>query len=129
MEYRNHFQSSYSRDRQRICRCKLILCSNHFISLLFGKALIYTGIQIPINKVLSLPFELYFDFIIEARHGFNKKTLKLFIIDEIKTFLLGVLIGSPILCIIIYVIRFGGRIFYIWVRTHKTIITNELICL
>merc|ERR1719410_2467018 len=45
---------------------------------------------------LDIIFSLYKDFVIEARHGFNKKTLALFITDLIKVQVLTIVFGAPI---------------------------------
>jgi STE24 endopeptidase len=42
-----------------------------------------------ISGLVDLPLSLYSQFVIEARHGFNRMTLGLFIADLIKQTLLG----------------------------------------
>ncbi|MCZ6907351.1 MAG: M48 family metallopeptidase, partial [Deltaproteobacteria bacterium] len=48
-------------------------------------------------SALGLPTDLYSTFVIEERFGFNKTTLKLYLIDKLKGLLLGILIGIPFL--------------------------------
>ncbi|GLD96801.1 hypothetical protein PINS_up005484 [Pythium insidiosum] len=67
------------------------------------------------DTIVGLPFALYSTFVIEARHGFNKQTLMLFFTDKLKTFMLFVVIGYPVVAALIYVIRWGGELFYLYV--------------
>lgn len=50
-----------------------------------------------LSAVLSLPVSYYSHFVLEEKFGFNKLTIKLWIIDMIKGTLLGYIIGGPIL--------------------------------
>jgi STE24 endopeptidase len=60
---------------------------------------------------LTLWLELYGTFVIEQRHGFNKTTARLFIVDKVKTFLISAAIGGPLLSLIIFIVRFFGETF------------------
>lgn len=64
-----------------------------------------------ISTLLGLPFAYYNTFVVEKNHGFNKTTVKEFVKDEIKSFLLRVLLLYPIQTgLIQYVVyRFGER--------------------
>ncbi|OQR96559.1 CAAX prenyl protease 1 [Thraustotheca clavata] len=68
------------------------------------------------DLVVQLPFDLYSTFVIEERHGFNKQTLRLFIMDKIKGILIGTAIMLPLLSALIGLIRWGGDnfVFYVW---------------
>lgn len=59
--------------------------------------LAYIGMLILFKTVLSLPFSIYSTFVIEERFGFNKTTVKTFILDMVKGLALGVVIGGPLL--------------------------------
>ncbi|MBQ9494606.1 MAG: M48 family metallopeptidase [Treponema sp.] len=48
-------------------------------------------------SIVSLPFELYSEFVIEKKFGFSTTTLKLWIIDSIKSFIIGMLISALLL--------------------------------
>ena len=37
------------------------------------------------DLVLGLPFGLYGTFVVEQKHGFNKQTLGLFLMDQLKS--------------------------------------------
>jgi len=64
---------------------------------------------------ISIPLELYGDFVIEARHGFNKKTLKLYIVDTIKSAGIAIVFTVLLVPVIIYVIHWGGEHFYLYI--------------
>ncbi|VFQ82062.1 unnamed protein product [Cuscuta campestris] len=68
------------------------------------------------SQITDLPFTLYSTFVIEARHGFNKQTIGLFIKDMIKSIILSVVIGPPIVAAIILIVQKGGPylVIYLW---------------
>ena len=72
-----------------------------------------------ISFFLSLPQELYHTFVLEERFGFNKKTWKLFVIDTVKSALIAVVLGVPLISGIIAIVRYTGRLFalYLWLFT------------
>ncbi|KAM0950152.1 putative ste24 endopeptidase [Dioscorea sansibarensis] len=69
------------------------------------------------SQITDLPFSLYSTFVIEARHGFNKQTLRLFFLDIFKGICLSILIGPPIVAAIIIIAQNGGPYLaiYLWV--------------
>ncbi|TMW67133.1 hypothetical protein Poli38472_012249 [Pythium oligandrum] len=67
------------------------------------------------ETIMGLPFQLYSTFVIEQRHGFNKQTLSLFLMDKLKGLGLFVAIGFPVTAGLIMVIRWGGELFYLYV--------------
>jgi STE24 endopeptidase len=58
-----------------------------------------------INYLITLPTEIYEKFIIDKKHGFNRSTAGLYVIDQIKGAVLSVLIGSPIILGVIYFVE------------------------
>lgn len=68
------------------------------------------------DTMVELPFGLYSDFVLEEKHGFNKKTYKLFVKDLLLTLLLQCVIGGPVLCALIFLVNWGGELFYFYVR-------------
>lgn len=79
-----------------------------------GIALV-AGLMI-VSSVVSLPFDLVRTFRIEARFGFNKMTLKLYVLDAIKGLLLSAVIGIPLLLVAFWLMdKMGGLWwFYLW---------------
>ena len=67
-----------------------------------------------ISGVLDLPFTLYSTFRIEERFGFNKMTLKLWLIDLVKSTLVGLLIGLPIVALMLWLMASAGSSWWLW---------------
>ena len=64
--------------------------------------LMFFGIITIIQDILSTPFSLYSTFIIEEEYGFNKSTAKIYIMDKLKSYLLLLLLGVPLISAILY---------------------------
>lgn len=64
--------------------------------------LIFTGSFLLLSFLAKLPFSAYLTFVIEERYGFNKTTVKTFILDILKSGLLVVLIGGPLLALVFW---------------------------
>ncbi len=64
--------------------------------------LLFAGILILLGMLISLPFDLYDTFVIEARYDFNRTTPKTFILDRIKGIILTVLIGAPAISLVLW---------------------------
>lgn len=55
------------------------------------------------SSFVGLPFSYYSVFVIEEKYGFNRSTLKTFILDKIKGGLLTAILGGGILALIIWI--------------------------
>lgn len=80
---------------------------------------IMTGITVMlafmlISSALDLPFSIYTTFVIEEKFGFNKTTVKTFIIDMIKGSALGLAIGVPLLFAILWLMEQMGDMWWIY---------------
>jgi len=62
--------------------------------------IIFFGIIIFGSDILTFPFSYYKTFVIEEKFGFNKSSLKTFILDKIKSWLMMVFIGGGLLALI-----------------------------
>ncbi len=67
-----------------------------------------------IGSIIELPFTLYQTFVIEERFGFNKMTFKLWLIDGIKSSLIGALIGLPLAALILWLMGAAGSLWWLW---------------
>jgi STE24 endopeptidase len=76
--------------------------------------LVFFVILFALNEIVSIPFELYSDFVIEERYDFNRMTPKTFIADKLKSWLLVILIGAPIVALIIFFFRQAGPYAWVW---------------
>ena len=66
--------------------------------------------------VLGLPISYYSTFVLEEKFGFNKQTVKLWIMDMIKGLGLGIALGGPFLSGFLAIIQKTGNSFfyYLW---------------
>lgn len=80
-------------------------------------ALVFFGIVVFISDLLTLPFQLHSTFVIEEKYGFNKTTVKTFITDKLKGYVLGAIIGGLLIAVLIMLIQKIGPNFWIWFGT------------
>ena len=80
----------------------------------YGVALIFSVMAI--SGVIDLPLSLYSQFVIEEKFGFNRMTLRLFLIDLCKHTALGLAIGTPVLLAVLWLMaQMGdGWWLYVW---------------
>jgi len=79
----------------------------------YGLALIFSIMLI--SAIVDLPFSLYRQFVIEARYGFNRMTFGLFCADLAKQTLLGVLIGTPVILAVLWLMGAMGPHWWLYV--------------
>jgi STE24 endopeptidase len=89
--------------------------SEHSILMAF----LFFGILGLASSILSLPFEIYHVFVLEEKFGFNRTTIKTFILDHLKGLLLTVIIGGGLLALIIFIYNSTGN--YFWLVTWGVI--------
>jgi len=77
-------------------------------------ALIFFGIIGFASDVVSTPFAIYDTFVIEERFGFNKTTPRTFILDKVKGWILGGILGGGLLALIIFIWTKTGTSFWLW---------------
>jgi STE24 endopeptidase len=77
-------------------------------------ALLFFGVLGLASDLLTLPFQWYSTFVIEEKYGFNKTTVRTFITDKLKGYVLGALIGGGLLAALIYLVETIGPDFWIW---------------
>jgi STE24 endopeptidase len=76
-------------------------------------ALLFFGILGFASDLLSTPFSIYDTFVIEEKFGFNKTTPKTFVLDKLKGWLVGGIIGGGILALIIWIYQISGQWFWL----------------
>ena len=67
-----------------------------------------------ISGLLDLPFTLYKTFRLEERFGFNKMTFKLWLADLVKSTLVGIVVGLPIVALILWLMGSAGSLWWLW---------------
>jgi STE24 endopeptidase len=67
-----------------------------------------------INGAIDLPFTLYRTFVIEQRFGFNKTSVILWLQDQAKSVLVGVVIGVPLATLVLWMMAATGALWWLW---------------
>ena len=75
---------------------------------------IFAGLMV-VSSIVSTPFNLIRTFVIEQKFGFNKMTLKLYLIDAIKGFALAAAIGVPLLLVTFWLMEKMGALWWLYV--------------
>lgn len=75
--------------------------------------LMFFGVYGLINALLEMPFDLYHDFILEERFGFNRKTIGTFLADLLKSTGLAVVLGGGLLLVILWVMNSTGPFWWL----------------
>ncbi len=67
-----------------------------------------------LSDIINLPFSYYSTFVIEEKFGFNKTTLKTFIKDKLKGYLLAILIGGILGYALLWIVNQLGENFWLY---------------
>ena len=86
----------------------------NYISQEIPLALVFFGIIMILSDIITLPFQLYDTFVLEEKYGFNKTSIKTFLLDKLKGYALGSIIGGLLITILLYLIQSIGPNFWIW---------------
>ena len=86
----------------------------------FGFSEIWTGVgvllsMLVIMSILAIPLSVYRTFALEQRFGFNKMTAKIFIADMIKSAILAVLITTPLIMLVLWLMASSGKYWWVYV--------------
>ncbi|CAL9728646.1 CAAX prenyl protease 1 [Monosporozyma unispora] len=79
------------------CISKAVFPAKYQAVSIVAQSLMFLFTMSNLSTVLGLPIAYYSHFVLEEKFGFNKLTVKLWIMDMIKGNLLGYVIGGPIL--------------------------------
>jgi len=77
-------------------------------------SLVFFGILYIFNDIISIPFSVYHTFVIEEKFGFNKTTVKTFLVDKLKGYILTVIIGGGLLSLFVLFYQWAGSSFWIY---------------
>jgi STE24 endopeptidase len=67
-----------------------------------------------VSGALDLPFSYYRQFVLEERFGFNKMTLRLWVVDAVKGALVGAVIGLPLLWVVLTLMDRTGALWWLY---------------
>ncbi|MBC8478100.1 MAG: M48 family metallopeptidase [Candidatus Delongbacteria bacterium] len=76
--------------------------------------LLFFGVLFLLSEIVSLPFSIYQLFVIEEKYGFNRTTPGTFVLDKLKSYLLTVILGGPLLAGILAFFTFAGPFGWLW---------------
>ena len=126
--------ADYTRDKQRVAMIETLVIDGAvllFLTLGGGVAMIDAwsharlgdgflrdlatvfGVMIA-SGVLALPFDAWRTFVIESRHGFNRTTPAVFILDLLKGALLAVALGTPLLLAVFWLVDAAGPYWWLY---------------
>lgn len=94
-----------------------------------GRGLLYWGIIMGGELVLGMPWSVYGTFVIEEKFGFNKTTARTFVIDQLKSIALTLVLGPLIGSAVFGFFMFAGPLawLYCWVFLAGTMMILVLI--
>ena len=92
--------------------CRYTGFPNGFLSTYLCSLLFFFLIGIP-SSILSIPFDLIHEFIIEKKFGFSKMTFKLWLVDQVKSTLVSGILGIVLMAVVIAVLTFFVKTWWI----------------
>jgi STE24 endopeptidase len=87
--------------------------------------LIFTGILMLASQIISIPFSAYSTFVIEEKYGFNQTTVRTFILDILKAWLLSVMIGGTLFAIVLWFFGKAGN--WAWVYCWIVVVVFQIV--
>jgi STE24 endopeptidase len=126
--------ADYTRDKQRVVLVETLVIDGAVLFLLTlggGVAAIDAASQahlgtgyardlatvfgvLLVSSVLALPFDAWRTFVVESRHGFNRTTPRVFILDLLKGALLAMALGAPLLLAIFWLVNMAGSLWWLY---------------
>ncbi|MCU7800057.1 MAG: M48 family metallopeptidase [gamma proteobacterium symbiont of Lucinoma myriamae] len=67
-----------------------------------------------ISSFISIPMGLYNTFVLEEKFGFNRTTLKVWLLDLVKQSILGLVIGIPLIMVILWLMDSAGEFWWLY---------------
>jgi len=98
------------------------LWSRQFGFNAYWTGLLFIGALSVLMQLFNLPFSLYQTFVIEERYGFNRTTLKTYILDMLKGIIVTGVIGAPIFCLILWFFESLGSRAWLWAWLAITLV-------
>jgi len=123
--------TSYTSDNTRIAVLKSITDMFFFLAIiLYGflpwvadlvsgmnyvpAGLIFFAVPGIITSLIALPFNYYSVFVIEEKYGFNTSDIKTWVIDNIKSLIISLVLGGILLSLLLIMIKFTGKLWWLW---------------
>ena len=80
--------------------------------LLTGTGLIISALLI--MALLDMPMDLYRTFVVEAKFGFNRSTLALYLSDTVKQGIIFLVLGTPIIALLLWLVTHAGAWWWLY---------------
>lgn len=77
-------------------------------------SLVFFGFLGIASGLLSLPFEIYKTFVIEEKFGFNKSSVRLFVMDKLKSLALMLILGGSLAALLLNINATTGEFFWLF---------------
>lgn len=79
-----------------------------------GQQIALLAAFVVISSLMELPLSVYRTFVLEERFGFNKMTRKMWLVDLVKSSVIGALIGLPLIALMLWVMGATGQRWWLW---------------
>lgn len=89
----------------------VLVCSGYYVMVyewlwgatqnVYWTALLFSLFASLPSSILDIPFELYDEFVVEKKFGFSTMTVRLWIIDQLKSLAVTLIMGVPLICVMI----------------------------
>ncbi len=87
--------------------------------------LVFAGILTVAAKIIGLPFDVYDTFVIEEKYGFNRTTVKTFVLDILKALLLNAILGGALFALVVWLFDATGP--RAWLYCWGAVVAFELV--
>lgn len=88
------------------------------LAALLGRGLLFqlsvVAAVVVIFSLVDIPFNWYRQFRIEQAFGFNRMTLRVFLADLVKSALLAMLLGLPVLAVVLWLMQRAGDLWWLY---------------
>jgi STE24 endopeptidase len=71
--------------------------------------LIFASFLLIVSQVILIPFSVYKTFVIEEKYGFNRTTVRTFVLDILKSWILTAIIGGIIFAAVLWLFEKAGN--------------------
>lgn len=86
-----------------------------------GTGLLFFGALGLAKEILSLPFNVYWTFVIEGKFGFNRTTPRVFLVDTLKGLVISTVLTGAVLSVVLILFEHAGPAAWIYCWIASTI--------
>ncbi len=78
------------------------------------EGLIFFAVLFIIGNLLRIPFDLYENFVVEERYGFNVMTFKIWVLDLLKGIAITIILGGLLLWLLLTLVVYIEDLWWVW---------------